>query len=558
MKTKVFGEAIILILALFLPASVKAQDAPHHSLGDDLPADHHIEKPSSEERVAGAVFTVNDNGDATDANPGDGVCEAAAGQGDCTLRAAVAEANALAEVNTIIFDESITLVEVNGQIEISSPMLIVGSGADVLTIKNIAPAGTTSRVFNVGNFTVNMSRMTITGGDLSAGNGAGILNSGVLMISECVITQNTTTAVGGGIRSSNMLTLLNSVVSLNSSSNSTSGGLSFAGSQLTIINSTIDSNSAVGNGGGANISASSSVLIERSTFSNNTTQASSGGLFLNRGSIINSTISGNQSLGSLAGDGGGGVRIQSGTNQVHFVSCTITNNTATNSAGGTRNGIWHETGSVVLRNTIVAENGTQDMVSSGGTLASNGFNFIGVNTGVETQFPAGFPNGTDYVGTEKSPISPMLAPLADNGGPTSTQMPIAESPVIDKGHASGSSFDQRGFLRTFDQPTIPNTPDGDGTDIGAVETLSTPNTNGFTVSGTVTDSTGRAVNNATIVLDGVVQRSVRSGSFGRFRFENVPANEVYIISVRNKTLSFEPMVVVVNDDVQGIEISAVP
>jgi CSLREA domain-containing protein len=43
--------------------------------------------------ASASVFTVNSTGDASDANPGDGVCETST-PGECTLRAAIEEANA--------------------------------------------------------------------------------------------------------------------------------------------------------------------------------------------------------------------------------------------------------------------------------------------------------------------------------------------------------------------------------------------------------------------------------------------------------------------------------
>src|SRR5215467_4604131 len=45
-------------------------------------------------RLPGNQFVVTTTTDAPDAVPGDGTCEATAGLGDCTLRAAVMEANA--------------------------------------------------------------------------------------------------------------------------------------------------------------------------------------------------------------------------------------------------------------------------------------------------------------------------------------------------------------------------------------------------------------------------------------------------------------------------------
>jgi len=48
-----------------------------------------------------ADFSVNDTSDAVDKIPGDGVCEVTESAGDCTLRAAIMEANALAGADTI-------------------------------------------------------------------------------------------------------------------------------------------------------------------------------------------------------------------------------------------------------------------------------------------------------------------------------------------------------------------------------------------------------------------------------------------------------------------------
>src|SRR6267142_2371732 len=46
-------------------------------------------------RADAATFTVNSTADAVEWNPGDGICETAAGNGVCTLRAAIQETNAL-------------------------------------------------------------------------------------------------------------------------------------------------------------------------------------------------------------------------------------------------------------------------------------------------------------------------------------------------------------------------------------------------------------------------------------------------------------------------------
>ncbi len=51
--------------------------------------------------VLADTFTVNSNGDGHDVTPGNGICETAFGNGTCTLRAAIEEANALGGANTI-------------------------------------------------------------------------------------------------------------------------------------------------------------------------------------------------------------------------------------------------------------------------------------------------------------------------------------------------------------------------------------------------------------------------------------------------------------------------
>jgi hypothetical protein len=95
----------------------------------------------------------------------------------------------------------------------------------------------------------------------------------------------------------------------------------------------------------------------------------------------------------------------------------------------------------------------------GGTVTSNGHNLLGDTTGA-----GGFTGTGDLTG-----VNPMLAALADNGGPTETMALSPGSPAIDAGTAAGATFDQRGRLRTYDDPGVTNAATSDGTDIGAFE-----------------------------------------------------------------------------------------
>ena len=90
-----------------------------------------------------------------------------------------------------------------------------------------------------------------------------------------------------------------------------------------------------------------------------------------------------------------------------------------------------------------------------------GFSLVGgIGNATITEEPA----GSNLIG-----VDPQLGPLADNGGPTQTQLPAATTPAIDAGIANGLSADQRGLARTFDASNATNAVGGDATDIGAVE-----------------------------------------------------------------------------------------
>ncbi len=372
-KLIIGGSCLLAIAAAGLVPAAYGQDAPER-LDRSSVAKKTFEEPAPSGMASLlAVIVVNDSGDGTDASPGNGICETAAGNGLCTLRAAIGEANALAGDDTIVFDPAVTSISVNGQIAISSNIDIIGNGPDVLTIQNTAALSTTSRIFNITNFVVHLHGMTLSGGNVT-GNGGAVQNTGNLTITNCVISDNKASAVGGGVRSTNNLTLIGSRLTNNSSTASTSGGISFAGANLTIDRSSIDGNSSFGNGGGLNVSASVSMAISNSAIVNNTAGASSGGFFTNRGTVTNTTVSGNIANGSLATDGGGGVRIQAGANTVSFIASTITNNSAQNSSAGARSGLWHETGTVNLTNTIIAGNTAQDIQRDGtAVLVSGGF-----------------------------------------------------------------------------------------------------------------------------------------------------------------------------------------
>ena len=76
------------------------------------------------------------------------------------------------------------------------------------------------------------------------------------------------------------------------------------------------------------------------------------------------------------------------------------------------------------------------------------------------------------------------------------------------------------------------------------------------VSGRVTTSSGRAIRGGTVKLtdeQGAV-RSVATTPGGYFRFEDVEAGRMYIVTAASGRLQFEPSVIVVTDEVTGLSL----
>jgi len=164
--------------------------------------------------------------------------------------------------------------------------------------------------------------------------------------------------------------------------------------------------------------------------------------------VVSSTISGNR-----ANDQGGAV---AASGSLTVESTTISGNSA--DIGG---GIWAVDDPVTIEHSIVAGNtdgGTApDMAPGTGTVTVR-YSLIGDNTGTTLiEAPVGMPDASgNLIGDPNGMgiIDPMLAPPADNGGPTETHALLSGSPAIDGGDpgvASPPEFDQRGdpFARVF-------------------------------------------------------------------------------------------------------------
>ena len=120
----------------------------------------------------------------------------------------------------------------------------------------------------------------------------------------------------------------------------------------------------------------------------------------------------------------------------------------------TGGGIYKSSGTVNVKNTIIADNTPNNCV---GTMTSQGYNLVQSTIGCAI---AGNNLG-NLIG-----LDPLLGPLQDNGGPTWTHDLAHDSPAMDAaGDIGCPGVDQRGYHRPFDG-------DSDGAavcDIGATE-----------------------------------------------------------------------------------------
>lgn len=383
-------------------------------------------------------FIVNDTtDDLPDLTPGDGVCEVVLNSGQCTLRAAIMEANARSGDDTITLPASAISLSLTGvaedlsalgDLDITSNLTINGSSS---TTTFIDASALSERAFHILKGNVTISNVTITGGNASGDFGGGIL-------------------VAGG-----SLTLSNSRV-VNSQAAS-GGGIALTGGSLNVNFSTIgpdtssSSNVASANGGGLYVANGTTATVRNSTISFNSAKAGGGVYVLGGGTLTvnSSTISGNVVNTSDVTDGGGGV-FAGGT--VNLNSVTVANN-AVNGANGAGGGLLQLGGTINVRNTLIADNTTPaSSPDCSGTLVSKGYNLLESALGCNGL--ANNVNGDIVVSSITPATSFSINGLNNNGGSTLTQAIAtggSSALAVDHGNPGGcndggSNFDndQRG------------------------------------------------------------------------------------------------------------------
>jgi hypothetical protein len=159
------------------------------------------------------VLTVGSEDDAPDASPGDRRC--ATRSGDCTLRAAVQEANATPGADEIVLPPGYYGLDLpgsgedaaaSGDLDLTDDVRLTGAGAALSTIDGRGLDGVLQVLPGVS---AEISQLTISGGLQNAfGSAGGIYNQGTLHVADCEIAYNVAAAGGiGGLYNAGTATI---------------------------------------------------------------------------------------------------------------------------------------------------------------------------------------------------------------------------------------------------------------------------------------------------------------------------------------------------------------
>lgn len=382
--------------------------------------------------------------------------------GTCTLRDAVAAANATSGA-TITFSRSTDPnFMLNSPLTLSAPMTIQGNGAPFTIVK---ASGTSNDVFDV----TASGPVTLTGLAIAYGkNGINVTGTGGVMATADSLFGNA--AAGIANRGTATVTMMSSALLGNTQ------GLVNAGSgTVNVIESTIASNAAGDGVYGGGVYNSGTANVTRSTLSQNSTTNRYGGGIYNSGmlAVTDSTLIGNTSSGSI---GGGIADTVQGTMTV--TGSTLSGNTAVEGGGIYCDGT--AAASVKIANSTLAGNVASffgggvaigcRLTVANSTLSANsapsggGIDYLGSNAtpSVTNTLIVDSPSGGDVTGftpdstnltgrftfADSDPTMPQ-----DHNGPTKTLALTAGSPAIGAGDPAACAaapvgdVDQRGTPR---------------------------------------------------------------------------------------------------------------
>lgn len=305
--------------------------------------------------ASAAVFLVNSTSDVVDADLNDGLCKTATDE--CTLRAAIQQANALPGPDTInlpsgtyalalttAIDEAsgFPLPEneaASGDLDVRDAVTIQGDSADETFIDGL----TKNRIFDIyseppGAMAVTLRKFSLVQGTLTepTKNGGAIISDAYLRLENVTLRDNRASGgTGGAIHNlGGRLEIVNSLLSANSAGDA--GGAIFNIGELSIANSQIDSSTAK-YGAGVFLSRGTA-FMDNVAIINNASDKHGGGLHIGghteRGEMLlatmvmsNSRIEGNLVRQRDTGTRGGGAFVTAGS-LVYLIDSVVANNDA--------------------------------------------------------------------------------------------------------------------------------------------------------------------------------------------------------------------------------------
>lgn len=410
---------------------------------------------------------------AVDSN--DGACDT-----DCSLREAIAAANAHAGADTIRLRHAFyrLTVEVTGprdsDLSVSDAVVIRG-----LPERSTIDANGTNRHFEVtGAGPVELVDLVLRNG-AGQDRGGSILNSGLLTLRRSWVIGNRVlpgadgTVQGGGIWNGGELRILLGKIEQNIARDDTTltggrGGALYnnTAARLYVYDTLIRDNETGlddAAGFGAGLYNLGQARIDRSFFGGNDPGGGEGSAIANRHggslSLFNSTLSDNGHDGARGAIANGSLQETDPDGSSPWPTAFVAGTTIANNNGGG----YLNTGNTRMRNAVVAGNYSQDGNDRYYNTGSNCDNRGGDFTQGYTAMGSGNCNGLQHIDDSRVFVE-WLEHLRYLGGPTPVHRP--RTPLIDHGDPTYcSAVDQRGVLR-------PQDGDGDGAtlcDIGAME-----------------------------------------------------------------------------------------
>jgi hypothetical protein len=487
------GQATVLLNATTASPAVLVLDAmlTTSSQDPDLGNNHWIET-TTVILAPGQHLSVLSAGDGVDANPGDGVCETATGNGVCTLRAALQEANALPGQNTVTVN--VSPITLGSAIAITDDVTIRSGLTGNVTISG----GGTTRMFTVDAPSypdVVFERLRLTDGSSSAAGAVLLANAGDVSFLACWIVGNASS--GGGAVTVDTWAgdlFFDQCALADNTSGAGGGALAVYGDPvyqrglLEIRRSTFNANSAsAGEGGGAVavLTTDWDLLISDTSFLYNSDAGPEGGgaIALSGSSLdpITARIERVSFVGNNAGPSGSGGAILALQAQLDLVNCTFAENSAAANGALAVNG-----GSLALSYCTVAAN--QASSGAGGVAAYGGATLLAAATIFDGNTGGNCAAGTTFTGGNNLSSDATCA-FAGSGNLTSTSVllgppdsgpggliyypPAPGSPALDSA-GSGLCLDAFGDSVALDMISAPRPVDGDGNgvagcDRGAIE-----------------------------------------------------------------------------------------